>query len=371
MTDNVIKFEVLEKDEHEDSEVEASTSSGELKKPQSKMAIYIMLSILISIILFLLIRPHHGERKRTYFNTPEEEENIKRFAFTASSAINFDLILQLPDRPLIIYSYHEREHARVNIGFFIMNGLHAAADFLFILNGETNVDELLPKNAPNIRVIKRDNTCYDLGSIGEVLRMNDKELVKKYPRFIFINSSIKGPFLPVWSDDCWTDLYLNKLTNQTKLVGMSYNCYPTRHVQSMIAATDREGVEILLAGIPDEEEIWDHNINNNSLSGLSSCITNGNKAISAEISLTNLIRKASYNFTVMMTAASSDPDYYQTCNHSDILAQNSYFGISLHPYETLFIQATIEHYDAKTIDIITEWQQGRGYNSWEKCKVLV
>ncbi|KAJ0359852.1 hypothetical protein COL26b_014248 [Colletotrichum chrysophilum] len=67
---------------------------------------------------------------------------------------------------------------------------------------------------PNVTVVKRDNTCFDLGAIGEVLRKNN--LWKRYKRFITMNASIRGPFLPWWSKSCWTDLYLGKITETTK-----------------------------------------------------------------------------------------------------------------------------------------------------------
>ncbi len=41
-------------------------------------------------------------------------------------------------------------------------------------------------------------------------------------------------------------MYLNKVTDEVKVVGMTANCYPTFHVQSMIWAADITGLEILL-----------------------------------------------------------------------------------------------------------------------------
>lgn len=59
---------------------------------------------------------------------------------------------------------------------------------------------------------------------GEVLTANDRELVKKYDKHILLNGSIKGPFMPSWSDQCWTDAFAGRVTDQTKLVGMTMNC---------------------------------------------------------------------------------------------------------------------------------------------------
>lgn len=119
------------------------------------------------------------------------------------------------DRPLILYAYFETELARKNLKFYIKHALHNAADFLFIFNGETDADKLLPE-AGNIRFIHRENKCYDLGAFAEVLTTND--LYKGYKKYITMNASIRGPFLPHWSTGCWSDMYLSKITDETKVL---------------------------------------------------------------------------------------------------------------------------------------------------------
>ena len=118
------------------------------------------------------------------------------------------------DRPLVLFAFFETELARMNLEFFIKHGLHDAADFMFVLNGETDAEKLIPKR-PNIRYIKRGNDCYDMGAFAEVLIKND--LYKNYKRYITLNSSIRGPFLPTWSDACWSETYLNKITDSVKV----------------------------------------------------------------------------------------------------------------------------------------------------------
>ncbi|ELR02478.1 hypothetical protein GMDG_05527 [Pseudogymnoascus destructans 20631-21] len=159
-------------------------------------------------------------------------------------------------RPLITYAYHETEFARANLKFFVDHALHDAADFIFILNGDTDADtsiifaepdvpedlrDLLPRrDKKNIFVKKRPNTCFDLGAHNEVLNSvlggegwigkdgpikepkgmvsaGDNMLLRnKYKRYILMNASIRGPFVPRWSTQCWTDSYLNRLTDKIK-----------------------------------------------------------------------------------------------------------------------------------------------------------
>ncbi len=123
-------------------------------------------------------------------------------------------------RPLITYAYSETPNARENLLYFLEQGLHGAADFIFILNGETDAAALIPRRT-NVAVVERPNTCYDLGAHGEVLRNND--LWRRYGRFILLNASIRGPFVPYWSQSCWSDAYLGRVTDKVKV---SQECRP-------------------------------------------------------------------------------------------------------------------------------------------------
>lgn len=125
------------------------------------------------------------------------------------------------DRPLVTYAYAESDFGRVNLKFFVMHALHDAADFIFILNGETDVAEtILPIGRPNVQIIKRDNTCFDLGAHAEVLSKEEngaRALKDRYKRFILMNASIRGPFVPHWSKECWTEAYLGRLNEKVKV----------------------------------------------------------------------------------------------------------------------------------------------------------
>ncbi len=134
---------------------------------------------------------------------------------TSSVSVSTPTSLAPTDRPLILYAFFETELARRNLKFYIAHALHDAADFLFIFNGDTDADQLLPK-ASNIKAIHRANDCYDLGAFAEVLLKDD--LYKNYKRFITMNASLRGPFLPVWAmGGCWSDMYLNLITDEVKV----------------------------------------------------------------------------------------------------------------------------------------------------------
>ena len=270
-------------------------------------------------------------------------------------------------RPLVLYVYHETESARTCALFFIKHGLNAEADFIFVINGESDIELSLPQNASNVKFIKRENKCYDLGSMGVILRANGSELVKKYKRFILLNDSIRGPFLPTWATGCWTDKFLSKITNEVKLVGITYNCQPTKHVQSMFLATDDVGIKIFLAGsTTDLDGKPDYELNPRSLAGFSTCPETMHFAISNEMSLTNLIYRAGYKVAVLMTAIYSQDNYYQDCNNEEMNVPQGYFGSNIHPYETIFFKAD-RSIDDNLMNKLTEWHDRWNYSSWDAC----
>lgn len=126
-----------------------------------------------------------------------------------------DVVSNGRDRPLIVFVYADNPNARENLKFFIKRGIHTAADFIFIFNGLSDAPDLVPTHLENVKVVQRENTCYDIGAIGEVLAKDN--LWMKYKRFITMNASIRGPFVPVWSNECWTDAFFRKLTDEVKV----------------------------------------------------------------------------------------------------------------------------------------------------------
>lgn len=292
------------------------------------------------------------------------------------------------DKPLILYAYAESSSARPNIEFFIAHALHSAADFVFILNGDTDIDKIIP-DKKNIKVVKRPNDCYDLGAYSQVLLQDD--FYKKYKRFIMLNASIRGPFIPYWSDACWTDMYLNKVTDEVKLVGMTANCWPTFHIQSMIWATDIVGINVLLfppesalaylaehpivfpptgfhdpapAGSPETPKVQ-------QAPGINGCFHSWDAAVAAEVSSTSLIRAAGYKVDAMMSAYQGQESYRngESCAENvDVLWNGKYWGSNVGLYETGWMKSNRD-VDPVGLEKQSEWVKGRKYSSYDYCKL--
>ncbi|KAH8594130.1 hypothetical protein B0O99DRAFT_514685 [Bisporella sp. PMI_857] len=295
----------------------------------------------------------------------------------------FDPVPEGSNRPLILFAFFETPAALLNFKFFLAHALHGNADFLFIIQGDSKEDRLIPKK-PNIRVHRRPNKCYDLGAFAEVLVGND--FYKGYQRYILINASIRGPFMPHWADGCWSDMYLNKLTDEVKLVGMSMSCDPVMHVQSMIWALDRVGLETLIW--PNAWTIenfraisWpaDHELDPTlpipylATPGIHSCPSQYWEAVSIEIHAALLIMAAGYKFDVMMEAYSAKKiheGWEEECHkNSDMLQGGHYYGGNVNAFELLFMK-TNRHSEAldEELDRLTSWVDELGYSSWDHCK---
>jgi hypothetical protein len=71
-----------------------------------------------------------------------------------------------------------------------------------------------------------------------------------YEKFIIVNSSVIGPFLPPVFKEKWTGIFLNGLQNNIKLFGCTINTcgdpINKSHIQSYVCAMDKITLEYLI-----------------------------------------------------------------------------------------------------------------------------
>ena len=155
---------------------------------------------------------------------------------------------------------------------------------------------------------------------------------------------------------------------------MSANCWPLVHVQTPIIATDRIGIELLLfppeaaaAKLKDISKYKDNGMWP-PYPGINKCFDKYESAVSIEIGSSALMVAAGYKLDVMLSAFHSGP--FEACGDyiPDFMAKDTYYGISYHPYETLFLKTT-RKIDLKVLDRYTQWTDGRNYSSYESCKL--
>jgi hypothetical protein len=153
-------------------------------------------------------------------------------------------------RTLVIYVFHQLND-RVN-KFFDAIFKDTNIDFLVVCNSKS-ITLSLPDY---VKVLYRENIGYDFGGWSDGILTND--LYKEYDKFIFVNSSVIGPFVPSYYKGKWTDVYIEGLKNEVKLFGSTINCcfsvYGPKmidpvnesHVQSYIFSMDREALDYLI-----------------------------------------------------------------------------------------------------------------------------
>jgi len=144
-------------------------------------------------------------------------------------------------KTLVLYVFHQYND---RVQHFIKNAIFydENIDFIVISNNKQNVFEV----PPYVKTMYRDNIGFDFGGWSDALLTN--ELYKQYDNFIFVNSSVIGPFIE--SGLKWTDIYLNGLTGNVKLFGSTINTmelpHMFAHVQSYIFAMDKSTLEYLI-----------------------------------------------------------------------------------------------------------------------------
>jgi hypothetical protein len=148
----------------------------------------------------------------------------------------------------IIYAYYEKnEDYKTNLIYFLKYGYLEQITYTIVINGQCTVT--LPQR-DNITVIYRENIGFDFqGYYTGIMSLKNRGLLKLDNHYIFINCTVRGPFLQVFTQEYfkWYQPYLNLFKDNIKLVGSTISCLPKPHVQSYLFVTDFQGVEFLLS----------------------------------------------------------------------------------------------------------------------------
>lgn len=144
---------------------------------------------------------------------------------------------------LVLYVFHIYND---RVEHFIKNAIFKDpnVDFIVISNNKLNKIDV----PDYVMTLFRDNIGYDFGGWSDALLMIN--LYKKYDAFIFVNSSVSGPFVPSYYKDKWTDIYINGLQGNIKLFGSTINTIEMplefSHVQSYIFSMNKTTLDYLI-----------------------------------------------------------------------------------------------------------------------------
>jgi hypothetical protein len=253
-------------------------------------------------------------------------------------------VIILMRKTLCIYTYFEKDQTyKKNCEYFLENGLNDSSDYLFVINGDSSID--FPKRTNIINIIHRKNTGYDFQAYTEALRTIN---ISNYNYFIFMNTSVRGPYIDNKSN--WQSKFTNLIKGDTKLVGTTINIHCTRascnfdeekhlksiglsrpytHVQSQVFAMDRE----CLLFIKDRIFI-DYNPNHSFIDTI----------INKEILMSQYVLKNNWNIDCVIPEYQGldyrilKEDINPTSDEGDANYAGAYFGRTLEAEEVIFIK---------------------------------
>ncbi|GAX76065.1 hypothetical protein CEUSTIGMA_g3508.t1 [Chlamydomonas eustigma] len=251
---------------------------------------------------------------------------------------------------LIVYLFAANDPEYMdNLKFFVHEAIRddeKSCDYIIILQDykieheEEASASQLPELPSNAKYVRHANECYDWGTFGWLLRSSHVN-IKGYTYFFFINSSVRGPFLPAYArgNVHWTLPFINRLKGDTKLVGPTISCEGSPlngdvrgkwrrnpHVQSYALATDRVGLRLLMR---DRTVFHCHQ-------------SRWNTIYYSELGSSAAVLAAGYNIDSFMTRYQGvdwrDPAHWG-CNER-LSPQGEYFydGITLDPLEVMFVK---------------------------------
>ncbi|KAM3578124.1 hypothetical protein VYU27_000220 [Nannochloropsis oceanica] len=217
----------------------------------------------------------------------------------------------LGEKTLVIYNVHHSSSSLdnlhgENVDFFLKVGVGGESehfvDYLFLVppapaaplglksiegrEKEVTGPPVVIPPAVNVRVLERPQDCLGCSGLQDMLSSSNynnsdsssgvgnetvaglpltrEGLLSRYAHFVFVDSSVRGPFLPRYMHrprprrthqnrftapqptKPWTSVFTDRLSDEIKLVGRSVSCEAELHVQAPVWATDRIGLQLIL-----------------------------------------------------------------------------------------------------------------------------
>ncbi|WP_395340337.1 hypothetical protein PN836_016645 [Ningiella sp. W23] len=243
----------------------------------------------------------------------------------------------------VIYHYYEKNLVyKDNFVFFLSLAWRVELDFFIIIAGDTTIK--LPQH-DNIRYFFTENLQHDFAGYSLVV---DDEGFNIYSHFIFLNCTVRGPFLPPYVNQCWTQPFVSLLKDSVHLSGASIN----------ILHEDRPFSQLYEAAYPNEEKPFSH-VQSSVLAMTNNCfhlllssgffdkargISKEDAIVECEIRMSQLVKQAGWNISCVLPPYQEidyrlpHSDINKTTNTGHPQSVNAYFGNTLHPFEVIFLK---------------------------------
>jgi hypothetical protein len=253
-----------------------------------------------------------------------------------------DSLVSTPARSLVIYHFFEKDLNYVkNLAHFLLFACTDESDYLIVIAGAHTIE--LPHRS-NVRYLFAENRNSDYGGYCQAMQLYGHEILT-YDFIFFVNSSVRGPFLPTICDLNWQEIYRSKLVDDVGLVGTTINILqlgsihaenyskkyggtePYSHVQSMAYAMPRHTLAFLV-----EQGFYVDNERRSKVAIIEDY----------ELRLSQLILANGWNIASLLPEYANidfrKPHYNinPTATSGDLNVPMNYFGRTPHPFEVVF-----------------------------------
>jgi hypothetical protein len=253
----------------------------------------------------------------------------------------------MPPRTLVIYNYYEKDNIyKENFEFFLEHATDIDAHFLITINGHHTVNL---KYTENIIYLLRDNVGFDFGAYDDAIEKYTA--IEDYDYYFFVNCVVRGPFMPAYCRQPWTEPFLDLLSGDVKLVGPTINILhtdngisagfknvyglrePYSHVQTTVFALDRECLIFLR-----HNSFFSRGFAGNKLASV----------YGHEILLSQLVLARGWNISCLLPEYRGldyrriEGDINPTTQLGNLWYKGGYFGRDVHPFETIFFNTNSE-----------------------------
>ena len=202
----------------------------------------------------------NSERHRNYVLQNLDMPFYQDFFSDEEEVCNTDIIMPFPslkpsttnetvktDKTLIIYAFHElNQYVRM----FTKQGIFKdpLVDFIMVANIPGFDFSSMINLPPYVSTYTRENVGWDNGAYSYALFKDEN--YTKYSKFIFINSTVMGPYLAPYYDKPWSYVFTDRLENDMHCFGTMINTEKDplhrAHVQSCCFALTAEAVYLLI-----------------------------------------------------------------------------------------------------------------------------
>jgi hypothetical protein len=263
-------------------------------------------------------------------------------------------------RACVLYHFYEANQNYVkNFQHFLTFATNIEADFYCVIAGNCSFD--LP-TINNVNYIFTENKNWDYG--GYAIALKEHITVDSYEYFAFINSSVRGPFIPPVIHQPWIDSFISLFSDHVGGVGSAidilpsesaeshyfqarYSHYPTplSHIQTTAYVLSHKAIKVLLA---------------NRFYEISENLSKEEIICRYEILLSQILLKNGLNIKCLLPEYNKI-DYRQAHNNinptsynGDPTTPDGYFGRTIHPYESIFIKTQRGLYPDHYLDMLTK-----------------